>query len=155
VRNGLPAGLSLVWATGQGQFAPYESLASERVRIVPYLSPIAEAYAAADVAITRAGAMTCAELTAWGIPGVMVPLPTAAADHQTTNARALQDAGCAVCLPQAELTGCRLINTVVEITGNPQRLASMSAAATTRGRPGAAQDIARRVLTLINSYSEK
>ena len=51
-----------------------------------YLSPIADAYAAGDLALARAGAMTTAELFAWGIPPILVPLPTAAADHQTTNA---------------------------------------------------------------------
>ena len=62
---------------------------AERVEVREYLSPIADAYAAADLALVRAGAMTTAELFAWGIPAIVVPLPTAAADHQTHNARAL------------------------------------------------------------------
>jgi UDP-N-acetylglucosamine--N-acetylmuramyl-(pentapeptide) pyrophosphoryl-undecaprenol N-acetylglucosamine transferase len=98
VRRGLPDGVHLLWATGKNQYEPYAALdgaSGDRVRVRPYLSPIAEAYAAADLALTRAGAMTIAELCAWGIPSVLVPLPTAAADHQTHNARAMANAGAA------------------------------------------------------------
>ena len=62
------------------------------------------AYRAADLVVCRAGAMTVAELCAWGKASVLVPLPTAAADHQTYNARALADVGAAVLLPESELT---------------------------------------------------
>ena len=51
------------------------------------------ALASADFAISRAGAMSLAELCAWGVPMILVPLPTAAADHQTANARTLEAAG--------------------------------------------------------------
>ena len=86
--------------TGQASFADFARSMAARVRVREYLSPIADAYAAADLALARAGAMTTAELFAWGIPAVLVPLPTAAADHQTHNARALAAAGAAVHLPQ-------------------------------------------------------
>ena len=95
------------------------ALDGERVRVRDYLSPISDAYAAADLALARAGAMTHAELFAWGIPAILVPLPTAAADHQTLNARTLAAAGAAIHLPQSELTGrawlrrCRLRSTIL------------------------------------------
>ncbi len=149
VRQGLPEGLSLIWATGKGTYAEYQSLESAQVRVLPYLSPIADAYAAADMALTRSGAMTCAELTAWGIPAVMVPLPTAAADHQTTNARALEAAGCATVIPQGQLTGAALATTVEKILASPARLEAMQSAAILRSQPNAAEFIARRVLMLM------
>ena len=77
------------------------------MRVRPYLAPIQSAYAAADLALTRAGALTVAELCAWGIPSMLVPLPTAAADHQRANARALEAAGAAMVLEQATLTAPR------------------------------------------------
>ena len=83
VRGGVPAGWQVIWATGRGSFDTYAALESERVRVRPYLAPIAHAYAAADLALCRAGAMTTAELCAWGIPMVLVPLPTAAAGLTT------------------------------------------------------------------------
>jgi UDP-N-acetylglucosamine--N-acetylmuramyl-(pentapeptide) pyrophosphoryl-undecaprenol N-acetylglucosamine transferase len=149
VRDGLPEGLGIVWATGRGQFEPYAALdraAGGRVRVVPYLAPIAEAYATADLALTRAGAMSIAELCAWGIPSVLVPLPTAAADHQTHNARTLEAAGAAVHLPQRELSPTRLAAEVGALAEAPDRLATLAAAAAGRGRPDAAARIAARIL---------
>jgi UDP-N-acetylglucosamine--N-acetylmuramyl-(pentapeptide) pyrophosphoryl-undecaprenol N-acetylglucosamine transferase len=113
---------------------------------VPYLAPIAEAYAAADVALTRAGAMSIAELCAWGLPSILVPLPTAAADHQAHNARTLASAGAAVHLPQAELTAGSLAAAVGGLAGDPARLAALAAAASARGRPDAAARIAEQIL---------
>lgn len=149
VAGGLPAGLGLVWATGRGQFEPYAALDREalgRVRVVPYLAPIANAYEVADVALTRAGAMSIAELCAWGLPSVLVPLPTAAQDHQTHNARALEQAGAAVHLPQHELSAERLAAVLGGLLAEPARLSALSAAAAGRGRPDAAERIARRIL---------
>jgi UDP-N-acetylglucosamine--N-acetylmuramyl-(pentapeptide) pyrophosphoryl-undecaprenol N-acetylglucosamine transferase len=155
VRGGIPDRLHVIWATGKGQFEPYAALdraAEGRVRVVPYLAPIAEAYAASDVAITRAGAMSIAELCAWGIPTILVPLPTAAADHQTHNAEALAGAGAAIHLPQRELTAERLAATVRELVDDPARLARLAAAARGRGRPDAVDRIAERILTSVTVH---
>jgi UDP-N-acetylglucosamine--N-acetylmuramyl-(pentapeptide) pyrophosphoryl-undecaprenol N-acetylglucosamine transferase len=119
----------------------------------PYLSPIADAYAAANLAMTRAGALTLAELCAWGIPGILVPLPTAAADHQSANARTLSAAGAARELPQRELTVDRLDREVRSLFDDPVRLEAMRRAAFARGRPDAAEKIARRVLALARGES--
>ena len=104
-----PPQLELLWATGPSHI----DLIRERlvaldldftIRTYGYIDEMPKALAAADIALSRAGAMATAELLAWGIPALLVPLPTAAADHQTHNARALEAAGAAVCLPQAALT---------------------------------------------------
>jgi UDP-N-acetylglucosamine--N-acetylmuramyl-(pentapeptide) pyrophosphoryl-undecaprenol N-acetylglucosamine transferase len=120
------------------------------VRVRPYLAPIADAYAASDLAITRAGAMTTAELAAWQIPPILVPLPTAAADHQTVNAKALAAAGAARWVRQSELDVDRLDTLVRELVGAPGALASIAAAELERARPLAAEDIARRILTAVD-----
>lgn len=148
VDGGLPGGLHLIWGTGAGQFDQYSARASERVRVLPYLSPITDAYAAADLALTRAGAMTTAELCAWAIPSVLVPLPTAAADHQTANARALERAGAALMMPQNELSVERLNGVVQALAENSTRLETLATAAAARARPDAAMIIARDVLAL-------
>ena len=150
IRGGVPDGWQVIWATGKGSFDSYASLESERVRVRPYLAPIAHAYAAADLALCRAGAMTTAELCAWGIPSVLVPLPTAAADHQTANARALAAARASLVLPQAEFTPARIDTTLAMLAGDPSQLARLAAAAAARGRPDAAETIARRILTLLD-----
>lgn len=148
--RGLPPGVALIWGTGRATAAAYVDRESRMVRVRPYLAPIREAYAAADMAVTRAGAMTIAELCAWGIPSVLVPLPTAAQDHQTHNARATAAAGAAVHLPQRELTAEALDATVRELMRMPVALESMREAALRRARPTAAADIARSLLTFLN-----
>ena len=120
------------------------------MRVVPYLAPIEDAYAASDLALTRAGAMTTAELAAWGIPPILVPLPTAAADHQTANARALAAVGAARLLPQAELTPQRLGDEVRTLAGDPAALDALARGMRARARPRAAEDIAKRILRLLD-----
>lgn len=143
VGQGIPAGLCVLWATGKAQYDGFKHLDRADVRIVPYLSPIAEAYATADVALVRGGMMGTSELCAWGVPSVIVPLPSAANDHQTANARVLEAAGAAICLPQSELTVARLEREIGALFSDPSRLAAMTTAAKARGRPQAAAEIAR------------
>jgi UDP-N-acetylglucosamine--N-acetylmuramyl-(pentapeptide) pyrophosphoryl-undecaprenol N-acetylglucosamine transferase len=150
VKRGLPADLHLIWMTGKASYAEFAALDGGRVRVREYLSPIADAYAATDLALVRAGAMTTAELFAWQIPAIVVPLPTAAADHQTHNARALQAAGAAIFLPQSELTVDRLDSAVRALLDDPAAMARLAAGAAARARPDAAETIARRILTLLD-----
>jgi UDP-N-acetylglucosamine--N-acetylmuramyl-(pentapeptide) pyrophosphoryl-undecaprenol N-acetylglucosamine transferase len=146
VDRGLPHDVALIWGTGRQQAATYVGRDGARVRVRPYLSPIADAYAAADLAVARAGAMSIAELCAWHIPTILVPLPTAAQDHQTHNARATEAAGAAVHLPQADLSVDRLAALVEALRQDPMRLTAMQQAAARRARPGAAHDIAQHLL---------
>jgi UDP-N-acetylglucosamine--N-acetylmuramyl-(pentapeptide) pyrophosphoryl-undecaprenol N-acetylglucosamine transferase len=121
------------------------------VRVCAYQSPASDAYAATDLALARAGATTTAELLAWGIPAVLVPLPTAAADHQTTNAAALEHAGAAIHVPQSELTVQRLDETMRRLLADPAALARLVAGAKARARPNAAAEIARHILAIIDA----
>jgi UDP-N-acetylglucosamine--N-acetylmuramyl-(pentapeptide) pyrophosphoryl-undecaprenol N-acetylglucosamine transferase len=150
VRRGLPSDLHLIWMTGRASYSEFAALDGGRVRVREYLSPIADAYAAADLALVRAGAMTTAELFAWQIPAIVVPLPTAAADHQTHNARALQAAGAALFIPQSELTVDRLDSAVRGLLDDPAAMTRLAAGAAARARPEAAEAIARRILTLLD-----
>lgn len=151
VERDLWPAVSLVWSTGPATFAEFRRFEAAGRRVVrAFLDPIADAYAAADLVVARAGAMTTAELCAWGLPAVFVPLPTAAADHQTRNAAALAQAGAAVLLPEAGLTGEGLAQRVRALVGSPNRLAEMGRAAAARGAPEAALKIARKLLALVS-----
>src|SRR5688572_2718409 len=110
-----------------------------------YLTPFGTALAAADLAVARAGG-SIFELAQYGVPAVLVPYPHASADHQTTNARWMTDAGAAVVIPDAELTPERLRADVDALVGDPERLSRMRAASTALARPGAAREIAAEVL---------
>jgi len=153
VGTGLPADLYLIWTTGRATYDQFKHLESDRVRVCDYQSPASNAYAAADVALARSGATTTAELLAWEIPSVLVPLPTAAAGHQTTNAVALERAGAAIHLPQARLTAPLLDETIRGLLANPAELARLTAGAAARARPNAAADIAARILAVIDRHA--
>lgn len=138
--------MRVIWATGRANYARYAGLERESVRIVPFISPMSDAYGAADLALTRSGAMTTAELAAWGIPAILVPLPTAAADHQTANARAISEAGAAVMIQQAALTADLLSATVARLINDERLLTEMREKTLMRSRPDAAQNIAANIL---------
>ena len=146
--QGLPPDLYLIWGTGKRSYDDFARYESERVRVRPYLTPMAEAYAATDLAIARAGAMGTAEMCAWGIPSILVPLPTAAADHQTVNARTLVAAGAALMLAEEELSAGRLDAMVKELMTDPERLSALSLRASARGRPDSAEIIANRIVAM-------
>jgi len=110
--------------------------------LLPYEDRMPDLYAAASVAVCRAGATTVAELAAAGVPSVLVPLPGAPGDHQTRNAQALVEAGAAVLVPDAECTGARLAAELEPLLADPARLEAMGRAARTLARPDAADDLA-------------
>jgi UDP-N-acetylglucosamine--N-acetylmuramyl-(pentapeptide) pyrophosphoryl-undecaprenol N-acetylglucosamine transferase len=153
VERGVPDDLCLIWATGKAQYDAFSHYDRPDVRVVPYLAPIADAYAASDIALVRAGMMGTSELSAWGIPMILVPLPTAAADHQTKNAIVIERSGAGVHLPQRELTIERLDGMVRGLMGNAARLKQMANAARARGRPNAATDIAQRINQILGDRS--
>ncbi|UJF24614.1 undecaprenyldiphospho-muramoylpentapeptide beta-N-acetylglucosaminyltransferase [Suttonella sp. R2A3] len=83
-----------------------EQYAAQQVQaeVVAFIDEMAEAMAGSDVVLSRAGALSVAEISAVGVPAIFVPLPSAVDDHQTTNASILVDQGAAKLLPQAELS---------------------------------------------------
>jgi UDP-N-acetylglucosamine--N-acetylmuramyl-(pentapeptide) pyrophosphoryl-undecaprenol N-acetylglucosamine transferase len=99
-------------------------------------------------AISRAGAMTCAELAAAGVPACLVPLPTSAGDHQRHNAAALSAAGAARVFEQDDAAPGALWSAVVELMASETDRDAMSRAMATRGRPDAADRIAADLLRL-------
>ena len=101
--------------------------------------------AAADLAVSRAGGTTVAELAAVGLPSVLVPLPGAPGDHQTANARHLSDVGAAVLVADTELTAARFVAEVDGLLGDEAGLAAMGRAASTAGRRDAAEAVAALV----------
>jgi len=129
--------------TGEKE-APVLRAALERyasVRIVPFIHDMADALGRADLAVCRAGALTDAELCAAGRPAILVPFAAATHGHQDENARALERAGAAVVIPEAELSGARLAAAIAELLGDPERLRRMGEAARSLARPGADERI--------------
>jgi UDP-N-acetylglucosamine--N-acetylmuramyl-(pentapeptide) pyrophosphoryl-undecaprenol N-acetylglucosamine transferase len=143
------AGVTLLWATGRATAERFRRHhAPPEVQVFEFLDPIADAYAIADLAVARAGMMTIAELCAWGIPSVLIPLPTSANDHQTRNAAAVAAAGAAVHRPQRDLDPGGLGRLVAELLADRARLGAMGNAARARGRPDATRLIVDRLEAL-------
>ena len=115
---------------------------------VPYLERMDLAYAAADLAVCRAGAMTVAEVSAVGLPAVYVPLPHGNGE-QELNARPVVDAGGGFVVPDGELTPGRLTELVVPLLTDPDRLATVGRAARATGHAHADETLARMVLETV------
>ena len=120
------------------------------LRLVPYEDRMPLLYAAADVVVCRAGAMTVAELAVAGVPAVLVPLPGAPGDHQTANARALVDAGAAVLVADRDCDAERLDAELSRLLADPERLAAMAGSARELGRPDAAERVADVVCGVVD-----
>jgi len=149
----LEAKVNLIWQTG--------SLDAERVRaevsssstrwIGPYIQEMGKAYGAADLVLCRAGASSLAELTNLGKPSVLAPYPYAAADHQRHNARALVNAGAAIMIEDTNLADDASLETILDLLGDSERLDRMGRASRGEGHPGAAAELAGRIIALSKS----
>lgn len=114
-------------------------------RLFDYLSPLSQALAASDLVVARSGG-SIAEITAHGKPAILVPYPHAAADHQTANARWMEQQGASIVIPDSELSAEKLRRTVDGLLADPARLRAMAAASAALARPDAAAAIAAEVL---------
>jgi len=116
------------------------------VRVLAFIQRMGDAYRAADLVISRAGAMTLAELAVCGKAAILVPYPHAARNHQERNARALVEGGAAEMILDRELNGRRLAASIVKMIDTPRKLREMSHNALRRARPDAARKIAAALL---------
>ena len=119
-----------------------------------YIDDMPSALAAADVVVSRAGAMATSEFLAWGLPMILIPLPSAARDHQRHNAVILADAGAAVHLEEEGLAGEALWSTVMGLVGDPAQLEALRKAARERGRPESARRVAAALTELLPPLEE-
>ena len=133
--------------------AAYEAAGIE-AEVAPFLDRVAERLAAAHLVIGRAGGSSVAELSCIGRPSILVPLPIAASDEQTANARALVAAGAAWLLPQPDFTKAALSALLADLFAAPERLAMASTAAAALGRPDAACRLADLVERTLRAPSE-
>jgi UDP-N-acetylglucosamine--N-acetylmuramyl-(pentapeptide) pyrophosphoryl-undecaprenol N-acetylglucosamine transferase len=116
--------------------------------VQPYFDMIEDVYAATDLVVCRSGGMTIAEITARGLPAVLVPYPFAAGDEQTFNAQVLEKNGAAVMIQDDQLTGERLADILISLIQDRKKLFDMAEKSRSLGKPRAAREIARAVLSL-------
>jgi UDP-N-acetylglucosamine--N-acetylmuramyl-(pentapeptide) pyrophosphoryl-undecaprenol N-acetylglucosamine transferase len=143
-------GVRLVHQTGAAAFAEIEPrfrASGVDGELRAFLDDMPQAFAQADLVVSRAGMGAVSELAAAGKPSILVPLPTASDQHQLHNARAMEQAGAALLLTDAELTGARLVEEVTRLRADPERLRNMGEAARAFARP----DAARRAAEILES----
>lgn len=147
--------LTFTHQTGEGDFEKIRELYKRSVfadaDVRPFISNMVAEFAKADIVICRAGATTCAELGAAGKAAIMIPLPTAADDHQRKNAEAMERAGGARMLLQRDLSGKNIAEHLRELVANPEKISEMESAAKTVGR----SDAAERAADLIEELKAK
>lgn len=143
--------LCIIHSTGRDE---YDSVTSQlslsdaearRWHVLPYIDNMGEALAAADLVLSRAGASSVAEIAALAVPAILVPYPFATADHQTTNARYLVDAGAAITIADDEIDTPRFSEELLALVDSPGRCAEMRQAALGLGQAQAAMALADQV----------
>jgi UDP-N-acetylglucosamine--N-acetylmuramyl-(pentapeptide) pyrophosphoryl-undecaprenol N-acetylglucosamine transferase len=120
-------------------------VADGKARVEKFIYEMPQAYAESSLLVCRSGASTLAEIAAVGRASVLVPLPTAADNHQETNARVFSDAQAAFLLKQGQGAGFELARIVRECMADPARLSRMEQAVTAFCKPDAARDIVERL----------
>jgi UDP-N-acetylglucosamine--N-acetylmuramyl-(pentapeptide) pyrophosphoryl-undecaprenol N-acetylglucosamine transferase len=140
--NGHKAKLKVTHQTGEADYEKvkhaYADSGWQSADVRPYISDMQNAFAETDLIICRAGATTCAEIAATGKAAIMIPLPTAADDHQRKNAEALEKAGAARMILQKDLTGAKLATEIDKLMDSPETISAMETAAKKLGKADAA-----------------
>ena len=148
---GMPGGIRIIHQTGERDrdwVRDAYRRAGLNARVEAFFETMHEEMRAADVVVCRAGATTLAEVAAAGLPAVIVPLPTAANDHQRRNAAALAAAGAAEVVEESDLER-QLVPRLVALAGDRSRRAAMSAAAAGMAKPDAADRVLQRAEELM------
>lgn len=149
--KGLP--IQIMHQAGQKNFEEAEerckSAGWQRYNVRPYLDDMQSAYGAADLVICRCGASTIAEITAIGLPAILVPYPYAYADHQRYNGEFVAGQGGGILICEADLNNKLLVSIIRRLVGSKGELARMAASSKKLGRPNAAHEIATIAVEMI------
>ncbi|MBN1998163.1 undecaprenyldiphospho-muramoylpentapeptide beta-N-acetylglucosaminyltransferase [candidate division KSB1 bacterium] len=143
--------IQILWSSGQTDFEHVrQNSVDDRVVVLPFINDMNKAFAACDIVLCRAGAVTLAEICLWEKPSVLVPYPYAAADHQLKNALSMQKAGAARVIQEKDLNPEKLAATVKDLFSDSKLCQNMGKSAAKLAFPNAADNIIQSVLTLLN-----
>ena len=139
----------MIWQTGELFYKTItpqlEELQTENIKILPFIKSMNLAYSVADYIVSRAGALAIAELAIVGAPTILIPLPTAAEDHQTANAKQLSDAGAAILLPDKEVNE-KLYPTLVSLMSDSEKSLKISQKLKPFAKPNAILEIVKEII---------
>ena len=137
--------IQLLWQTGKNYFEFYKEYEKKDIRVNKFIDNMQAAYSACDLLISRAGATTIAEVLSLGVAAVFVPSPNVAENHQFQNAKSLADVGAAVLIEDKNLKS-ELIDVVLTLINNQEKLEELSKNARALAKPDAAHIIAMRAI---------
>lgn len=140
--------IQLLWQTGKYYFEKYRSLENETVKIVPFIKEMQLAYAAADVIVSRAGALTVSELCLVGKAVIFIPSPNVAEDHQTKNAQAMADKNAALLINENEADD-NFSQILLNVFEQPDKRAALGKAIKKLAKPHATNTIVTEIAKLI------
>ncbi|MCF7804972.1 MAG: hypothetical protein K9N46_03495 [Candidatus Marinimicrobia bacterium] len=142
--------LSLLWQCGEGNLEPYIDYGTTdgRVQVRGFIYEMGMAYSASDIIVARAGALTLSELAIVGKPAILIPLPTAAANHQYYNAMDFANNGAAEVIEQDELASGVLEQTIQRLLEEDDTRTTMAEKAIAHARPQATEKIVESIYAL-------
>jgi len=148
--------VQLIWQTGTAfqseAVLKVQEAGASNVRVLDFIYNMDEAYSASSLVVCRSGAMTLSELALLAKPSILVPLPTAAEDHQTKNARVYANAGAALLVPDQEAQK-NLVDTMLQLAANQEELNLMGEKVSAFAKPDATHTIASLALSLVTHHS--
>ncbi len=144
--------VKILFGTGERNFeAVCEKMGEipENITVTPYINNMAEVMSAADLAVTRSGAITVSELACLKKPAILIPSPNVVRNHQEQNAKEFEDAGGAVMLKEADLTGESLAKTILELLADDEKLSAMSENMTKLAKSNALEEIKKLIEKMV------
>ena len=150
--------VDIIWQTGTAFHptakAAVEAVSARNIHVYEFIYEMDMAYAVTSLTVCRSGAITLSELALLGKPAILVPLPSAAENHQAKNAQVFVDAGAARLVIDSEAPA-RLVEAMLELINDPKRLTGMAASMALLAKPDAVREIAQVAQTLLTSSPSK
>ncbi|KAK4256565.1 hypothetical protein QN277_006272 [Acacia crassicarpa] len=149
--------LYIIWQTGIEVYDETDSLVKTHPRLYlrPFMHRLDLAYVAADIVVSRAGALTCYEILATGKPSILIPSPDVSEGHQFKNASLMADLTGATVITEDELDSCTLAIAIEQFLSDEEKMKEMSERALKAANPNASTEIAKHILSLVNLSTEE
>ena len=145
-------GIQILWQCGKNDYEYLQdSINEEGVYLIPFLDDISALYSAADLIVSRAGALALSEMALMGKAMVLVPFPYSAGNHQVKNARVFTKSGAAILMPQSKLKFGELETTIIELFKQPEKIKKMENRSIQMAVPDATENIISTIMEIARS----
>lgn len=148
--------IQILWQTGKSDYLRIKDMVKvykSKISVLSFIENMSEAYKVSDLLVSRAGALTLAEILCCGKPALLIPYPFAASDHQRHNAESLKEGGAAEIILQKDLNGRALFKIVLELLKDEQRLKKMAEASKRLSQPEATSYLVDEMVNLLSKRS--